>query len=188
METNNQSSKGFLHPKVLWSVAAFLLAVVIVGSVFWWQEEKKAAENLKQANLTSPVEKADNHKEGEEPETVLPDGTKVYHNDTHEFEIKIPSDWTASSLGSSNEIFFNSKNGLEMYFTNAPIVATLGATIQTETINGKTWSIAYSETSGWYYETTSEGKTYVFQPGGKAGPNNKLDASILSSFKFYEHK
>jgi hypothetical protein len=114
METKNQNQQPDNHidyfaPKILWTIIAVLLLVVIVGSVAWWKEIKKASPD----NPTTCAERK--LAEGEKcMEGVLyvndTRDWKTYTNTEYGFEFKYPTNSVIDETIDNGYIVVNARN------------------------------------------------------------------------------
>ncbi len=93
-----QQPKWYLRHKFLWSLAGFLLLVVVAGSYFWWKEIKKSPfiPSMCPDGVTEECKKNLSLFES----TVEIMSWKTYTNTEYGFELKYPNDWELKSTNS----------------------------------------------------------------------------------------
>jgi hypothetical protein len=209
METQNPQPNLPKHThKILWSVAGFLLLVVIIGSAVWWQEIKKTQlTNNFVPHYDSKLGcywSAEDLCGGSE-ENYINNNWKTYTNTEYGFEFKYPSNYLfeiedAETFG-NDIVFLVSTEGFKedgshfkttVSVSDAPFDnfseiksdSDLIALDETrETINGVDWNIISLESKAHKNKFTLA-VTTKNDWGYSVTSDQGKDNQILSTFKF----
>ncbi len=192
IELQEPKPKWYLGYNFLWSLAGFLLLVVVAGSYFWWQEIKKTPSIQQNTCLagTPPEECNDN------PSSQFAiEDWKTYTNTEYGLEFKYPSHWTHRS--GSEKIFIldllfeSQKDEVEIQFilNNGEFTPCEENCVRnrTENISGNNWSIydlAYDKKHGKAGVLKKDNLRFAFISFEKVNFDSQSFDQILSTFKF----